>query len=154
SVQRTAEKLGLTGADLRDFEEAIGQESLAKILLNDPFDEKIFQDMPPYGWPTRFSDGSYAVFYAAQTRDTWEEEMAYHREQDALKDEEKRFPVHMWAFHCDVNGSIVNLRPKHSEWPWLTSVETCNPECLKLGKEAIVAGDIDSFHAPSARHAG
>ena len=37
SVQRTAEKLGLTGDDLRDFEEAIGSESLAKILLSDPF---------------------------------------------------------------------------------------------------------------------
>ena len=154
SVQRLAEKLGLTGEDFNDFSKAIGDESLAKVLLSDPFREKIFRDMPPYGWPTRFSDGTFAVFYAAEARDTSEEEMTYHRELDALEDAENRLPLHMWAFHCNIVGSAVDVRTKHAEWPWLTSDETCHPNCLNLGKEAIAARDVDAFRAPSARHAG
>ena len=110
--------------------------------------------MPPYGWPTRFSDGTFAVFFAAEARVTSEEEMKHHRERDAQEDPEKRFPVHMWAFHCDVDGSAVDLRPKHAEWEWLTSDETCHPNCLILGKEAVAAQDVDAFQAPSARHSG
>lgn len=155
SVLRTAEKLGLTGTDLDDFVEALGDESLAKILLSDPFDQKnLLNGMPPYGWPTRFSDGTFPVFYAAEARETSEEEMAHHRERDALEDPEKRLPVHMWAFHCDVDGSAVDLRPKHPEWEWLTSDVTCHPNCLQLGKEAVAAQDADAFRSPSARHAG
>jgi RES domain len=154
SAQRTAAKLGLVGEDLKDFVEALGEESLAKILLSDPFAEKTLLGMPPYGWPTRFSDGTFPVFYAAEARDTSEEEMAYHRERDAQGDAEKRLPLHMWAFHCDLNGSVVDLRPKNAEWEWLTSKETCHPNCLQLGREAVAAKDIDAFQAPSARQSG
>ena len=152
SVHRTAEKLGLSGADLDDFVSAIEDETLAKILLSDPFDQKVFNDMPPYGWPTRFSDGTFPVFYAAETRETTEWEMRYHRERAAKADPEQRFPIYMWAFQCEFSGNSIDLRQKRGEWEWLTSDETCDPSCLKLGQEAIASADVDAFQAPSARH--
>ena len=154
SVQRTAEKLGLTGGDLRDFEDAIGSESIARILLSDPFDEKLFPDMPPFGFPTRFSDGSYPVLYASLSRETSEEELRHHRRRDALEHVDRRLPVHMWAYRCRLNGQVADVRTRHEDWPWLTSDETLNPDCLKVGKEAHEAVDIDALLAPSARHEG
>ena len=154
SVQALAEELGLVGADSADFESAVGQENLARVLLDDPFEPKIFQDMPPYGGPTRFSDGTFAVFYGAKTRETCEEEMGHYRTLDGLKVPPDRRPKFMWAFRCEFDGIVIDLCAKQWEWDWLTSNVTCDPNCLALGREAVAAGSPDAFHAPSARHSG
>ena len=121
-------------------------------FFSTPFEPKIFKDMPPYGGPTRFSDGTFAVFYGANTRETCEEEMGHHRTLDGLKVLPDRRPKYMWAFRCEFNGNVIDLRAKRGEWGWLTSNVTCNPDCLALGREAVAAGSPDAFHAPSARH--
>ncbi len=152
SIQRTAAKLGLTGDDLRDFEDAIGAESIAQLLLADPFEEKVIPDMPPFGFPTRFGDGSYPVFYASLSRETSEVELRHHRQIGALANVERRLTVHLWAYRCRLNGQVADVRTKHADWPWLTLAVTVNSDCQALGIEA--RDSVDALLAPSARHAG
>ena len=154
AVAQVARQLGLDGDDLSDFVNAVGDEATARILCSDPFKAKSITNMPPFGWPTRFSDGSYPVFYAAEERKTAEVEVAYHRRVAALNDPSNRLPMHMWVFYCAVEARAIDLRERQIEWPWMVSDETCNADCLLLGREAVGAGDVDCFQAPSARHEG
>ena len=151
SVERLARKYGITDdADMEDIRQAIGEESLAKVLLTDPFQRKDFLPLP-FGGPTRFGDGTFPVFYSAERLETSEAELRYHRERDAVGDPTKQFALHMWAFQCRIEGRAIDLRPELAQWSWLRSIETCNANCQALGREASTAGDVDAFQAPSAR---
>lgn len=117
-------------------------------LLDFPFQTKS-QFRPS---PTRFSDGSWPVFYSALDKETSEQEIGHHFVSRAINAAEQR-TVYYSAFHCRFSGDARDLRTKISDWPDLTSGETENAFCQRLGREAI---DIflDGLLAPSARCAG
>jgi hypothetical protein len=151
AVESLADSLGLTGTQRAEFIARVGAEELAKILLDDPFERRL-TGRTPHGGPTRFSDGTFPVFYGAEARETSEEEIGYHFGDDARKDASKRKTKYMRTFRCSFSGKAADLRPMKSAWPWLTSTETCDADCLKLGKAAAEARRPDAFLAPSARH--
>jgi hypothetical protein len=148
-----ADSLGLTGAQRTEFIARTGAEALAKILLVDPFERRL-TGSTPHGSPTRFSDGTFPVFYGAEARETSEEEIGYHLGDDGRRDPTKRKTRYMRVFRCDFTGKMIDLRPKKVEWEWLTSQATCSPDCQRLGKQASHAKRPDGFQAPSARHGG
>ncbi len=115
-------------------------------LLTAPFQEKRqFQQHP-----TRYSDGSWPVFYSALERETSEKEIVHHYVRAAIGNPSENRRVFYSAFHCQFSGEVRDLRPKQSVWRELTSPNTNNPFCQDLGREAVEA-EVDAFLAPSAR---
>jgi hypothetical protein len=150
-VADAARKKGLDPEEAADLLEALG-EDFARILLDLPFQPFDLAGVPMYGRPTRFSDGTFPVFYASGSAETSEREVRYHCEKDAMSNPDKRLPLRFCVFYCDLAGDVVDLRLKWDEWDTLTSVETEDAHCLALGQEAFAGRDPDAFLAPSARH--
>ena len=115
-------------------------------LLDDPFRPKPQYRRPP----TRYSDGSWPVFYSALERETAEKEVACYYVSGAIGDPSKGRIAYLSVFRCRFSGEARDLRPKREEWGELISPHTDNPFCQSLGREAIEAA-IDGFLAPSAR---
>lgn len=139
--------LGMTPPDLDEVLRFLGGDGDATELLDAPlrFD-------PSYKpAPTRFSDGSWRVFYGALDWETAEAEVGYH----VLKAVERS--VHTLFYHrmeCILDGVGYDLRPQATVWPFLTNpVEAeAYPACQALAREARAAG-ADGFLARSARRA-
>ena len=97
---------------------------------------------------SRFSDGTFPVFYAALELETANVEVAYWFRKTIGNPKKPRTGYYL-RFSCDFNGTAKDLRPKKNEWTNLT-----NPHdysfCNKLGAEALEIG-IDGFLTPSAR---
>jgi hypothetical protein len=157
---RAAEKRGLDPEEVMDLAAALGGAAYAAELLDVPFQPFDLNGVPAYSSPTRFSDGSFPVFYASMTAETSEAEVKYHRERTAMSDPARRLPVRLCVFHCELDThKAVDLRPMKDEdaWKTLRSAATEDPFCLRLGREARgVDGvfDPEAFLAPSARCAG
>jgi hypothetical protein len=119
-------------------------------LLDAPFRPKPQLSRPA----TRFSDGSWPVFYSALNKETAEREIAHHIKADdfrsLLGDPPRSRTIYFSYFHCTFAGTACDLRPKVAEWPELVDPRTVNPTCQQLGAEAKREG-IDGFLAPSAR---
>lgn len=147
-----ARRMGLDEQAVDELLAFLGPESRtmdAKQLLDDPFRQK--QHWAPR--PTRFSDGTWPVFYAALERETSEQEIGHHYVSAAMGDPSRGRTVYYSVFHCQFSGEARDLRKKQEEWGGLVSPDTDNPFCQNLGREAVEAG-IDGFLAPSARVAG
>jgi hypothetical protein len=123
-------------------------------LLNAPFEPKHTIDRNKID-PTRYSDGTYQVFYGALEAETAKTEIKYHYGQLALGDPNKRRTVYYMHFTCRLNGVMKDLREKQEEWPLLVEKDrsVAYPFCNPLGKEAVLEG-LDGLYAPSAREAG
>ncbi len=157
-VHRAAQKRGLDPEELADLVAALGP-GFASDFLDSPFQPFDLNGVPAFGDATRFSDGSFPVFYASETAETSEVEVRYHRERIAISNAERRLPVRLCVFHCELDARVVDLRPMKDEeaWKGLRSAVTQDPMCLALGKEARGVGnapDPQAFLAPSARCGG
>ncbi|MGQ0664735.1 MAG: RES family NAD+ phosphorylase [Pseudomonadota bacterium] len=116
-------------------------------LLDGPFKRKARLG-GIYGPKTRFSDGSWPVFYGALELETARDEVQHHHARDVLTD-----PSHPWTayyryFRCAFTGSTKDLRSKLAEWPELVCEDWTF--CQKLGREAH-GSDLDGLFSPSAR---
>jgi len=98
---------------------------------------------------TRFSDGSFPVFYSALEMETAEAETCHWFRKIVGKPNTPRTGYYL-CFRCDFDGLVKDLRSKHMEWVELTDedYEFCN----KLGAEAVQL-DLDALLSPSARKA-
>ena len=97
---------------------------------------------------TRFSDGSYPVFYCAIERETARAEAEHWFSHFAGKPKGDRTVLYS-CFACDFSGDTKDLRPKLDEWPALTYPDDYRL-CNTLGAEALKI-QLDALLAPSAR---
>jgi hypothetical protein len=67
-----------------------------------------FTHLNPLG--SRFSDGSYGVFYAARERRTAIAETQYHQANFLLATNEPPIQLQMRVYHVDVSGQLHDLR--------------------------------------------
>ena len=120
-------------------------DSLEK-LLDDPFRRKELLSEERVS-VTRFSDGSFPVFYSSMEAATAEAEVEYWFTKFVGKPDAKR---NAWyrRFKCDFNGAVKDLRPKKEVWPELTH-DSDYGFCNKLGAEA--RKELDGLLAPSVR---
>ena len=97
---------------------------------------------------TRFSDGSFSVFYSSLDPETAEAEVRYWFQKYAGKPTTSRTAYYS-RFSCRFDGSIKDLRPMHADWPDLTHGSDYG-FCNGLGTEAVDS-DLDGLLTPSAR---
>ncbi len=100
---------------------------------------------------TRFSDGSFAVFYASLEIETSEAEVKHWFGHD-LADVACEHPRYYWRFKCDFEGTTKDLRPTQEQRPDLMN-STDYRYCNALGLEAVRSG-LDALLAPSVRRCG
>lgn len=101
---------------------------------------------------TRFSDGSFPVFYSALALETAETEVAYwFRRSYAGKPQSKRTAYYQ-GFRCAFEGLEKDLRSKVLDWPDLMH-DSNYSLCNRLGAEARDR-TIDGLVVPSVRHEG
>ena len=100
------------------------------------------------GFRTRFSDGSYPVFYSSLEPETATAEVSFWFSKNVSCPNSPR-TVYYARFSCHFDGSVKDLRPTRTEWPELTH-DTDYDFCNRLGKEAKASG-LDGLLTPSAR---
>lgn len=97
---------------------------------------------------SRFSDGSFPVFYSSLEPETAEDEVRYSFRKYAGKPTSSRTAYYS-RFSCRFDGSVKDLRPRQADWPDLTH-DSDYGFCNGLGAEAEAA-DLDGLLTPSAR---
>lgn len=132
--------------ELRDIRKSAGYRSAPEGLLDAPFRPKL-----KYREASRFSDGSFPVFYSSLDLDTAHEEIGFHFRKYSGKPTGTRSAYYQ-QLSCTFLGLEKDLRSKSAEWPDLTH-DTDYAFCNKLGAEARKTG-IDGLLTPSARHEG
>lgn len=70
-----------------------------------------FAHLNPEG--SRFSDGSYGVFYASRTLETAIRETVYHRERFLARTREPATQVQMRGYQCNLGCALHDLRGGH-----------------------------------------
>jgi len=144
-----ANKKGLTIGEIIDVI-AFDRGDVIRELIEAPFQRKqLFGNT--FGPVSRFSDGSWPVFYAAIGRTTAERESVHHYGRKAAGGTNARRAVHYSIVRCRFSGYIVDLQPKLPDWPGLISEDY--RFCNSLGQEAHDAG-LGGFLSPSARNVG
>lgn len=66
---------------------------------------------------SRFSDGTFGVFYAANSLDTAVAETRYHRERFMRATEQLSMELDMQAYHVDLVGELHDLRGQRAKQP-------------------------------------
>jgi hypothetical protein len=85
--------------------------------------------------PTRFSDGSWRVFYGAVGWDTAEAEVGYHVMRAAAG---TTSPLYYQRLECAMDGDGYDLRAHVAIWPFLADQResVAYPDCQSLALEA------------------
>lgn len=125
-----------------------------RIPLN-PIDELLdgpFRPRAKLHRKTRFSDGSFPVFYSALAAETANAEMAYWFQKDYAGKPPGNRTAYYQGFHCTFEGLEKDLRSKMLDWPDLVH-DSDYSFCNRLGAEAAEQG-VDGLVVPSARHEG
>ena len=100
---------------------------------------------------SRFSDGSFRVFYSALEQDTAEAERTYWFRKDMEVDNDLDFGIYL-MFECTFSGVEKDLRSRTSDWPELIH-DSDYTFCNKLGTEAKKLA-LDALVTYSARRPG
>ena len=74
-----------------------------------------FTDLNPLG--SRFSDGTYAVFYAANSLDTAIAETRYHRERFLNATAQRKMEPDTRVYRVDLDGLLHDLRGQTARQP-------------------------------------
>lgn len=74
-----------------------------------------FTHLNPEG--SRFTDGTYGVFYAASNLDTAIAETTYHRERFMRATDEGRMELDMRVYLVDLAAALHDLRGRRAEYP-------------------------------------
>lgn len=74
-----------------------------------------FTHLNPLG--SRFSDGSYGVYYAAESLDTAVSEVSFHRGRFLARTAEPEIDLDLRWIQADVNERLVELRGLRRSWP-------------------------------------
>lgn len=138
-----AKSLGFDEQSTEELQQTIaaaGYRTGLNELLDSPFRRKPEK--------SRFSDGSFPVFYSSLDIETAEAESKHHLPRYAGRPEHSR-TMFFRRFCCRFEGVEKDLRPRLGEWPDLVHSSDYT-FCNRLGEEAQVSG-IDGILAPSAR---
>jgi hypothetical protein len=141
------------GGDLRDINETIDflqaapTDQVSLLLIAGPFAAPSASFVPS---PTRFSDGTWRVFYSALEPETCEKEVGEwcRRTLQSLPPASQRF--YYRELRCSLNGRGYDLRPMKEPWLFLTGGVDTYPECQELAREARMRG-AQAMLCPSAR---
>lgn len=106
-----------------------------------------FTHLNPDG--SRFSDGSYGVFYAARSLDTAVAETMYHRAKFMAATREPAMTLDMRCYRTAIEGRLHDLR---KGWAAMLHPSDYGPP-QALARELRAAGS-DGVVYPSVRHAG
>ncbi len=96
-----------------------------------------FTHRPPAG--SRFSDGSFGVFYAARERETAIAETVHHRERFLREMAPPPTQLDMRVLRCGVRGELHDLRGLVAKWPGVYDPDGYG-ESQRLGVELRAAG--------------
>lgn len=138
-------------SDMMKLLASTGATDSLEDLCDDPFKPKRRLYGTRYA-KTRFSDGSFPVFYGSLEARTAEAEVRYWFPKRFAGQPTRRRTALYSRFTCDFHGSVKDLRSMQTEWQGLThdgDYQFCN----RLGTEAKTAG-LDGLLTPSARRAG
>ncbi|HLQ26264.1 MAG TPA: RES family NAD+ phosphorylase [Acidiferrobacterales bacterium] len=107
-----------------------------------------FANRKKFSEESRYSDGSYCVFYSALEPETAEAEVKFRQIKRAIGNARNQRTVYYLLFSCQFSGSCKDLRPFLGDFPFLTADNYT--ECNELGLEAVGEG-LDGLVVPSAR---
>ncbi len=150
SIARDDDFLDGLGLDTRSQEElktlleASGHVDSTEEILDAPFRRK-----PRLGMITRYSDGTYPVFYSSLDLKTAEAEVAHWFMQSFGGRPDRRRAAYYQRFACTFDGLEKDLRGRRGDWPELVDVADY-AFCNRIGSEAVQLG-LDGLVAPSAR---
>ena len=134
--------------------EELGQFMNAEQFVDSLFHPRIGKATP---FPvSRFSDGTFPVYYSALEEETCKREMQHYFRED-IKHQRDPPKVQSRTYnliHCHFQGKVADLLRMQEQHPELTS-ETREgyPHCQEIATEAIDRG-IQGLLAPSARNRG
>ena len=131
--------------ELRALLVAAGYETSPEELCDAPFRPKRRLKRK-----TRYSDGSYLVFYSALDPTTAEAEVAHWFRKDFGGRPQGQRSAYYQCFTCLFEGEEKDLRGKQSEWPDLVH-DSDYTFCNRIGAEAVRL-ELDGLVVPSARH--
>ena len=98
---------------------------------------------------TRYSDGSYPVFYSSLDSETAETEVAHWFSKGFGGSPQGQRSAYYQRFTCLFEGEEKDLRDKQSEWPDLVH-DSNYTFCNRIGEEAVRL-ELDGLVVPSAR---
>jgi hypothetical protein len=150
-IRKSLVDVGATLEEAIETIDFIGGDSSndAVLMLNGPFEQN-----PSYSpRPTRFSDGTWRVFYSALEVDTAEEERGYWCIQEIQSDPPVQRHFHYRELRCRLQGEAFDVKAKLADWPFLVGDRSAYPQCQNVARSAIQA-DADALLAPSARRVG
>lgn len=130
-------------------------ELLSERIPQDPIEELLdgpFRQRARFRTETRFSDGSFPVFYSALATETAKAEVAFWFRTSYAGNPRSDRTAYFQSFRCRFEGSEKDLRSKARDWPNLVH-ESDYSFCNQLGAEARQGG-VDGLVVPSARHEG
>ena len=130
--------------ELRALLVAAGYETSPEELCDAPFRPKRRLKRK-----TRYSDGSYLVFYSALDPTTAEAEVAHWFRKDFGGRPQGQRSAYYQCFTCLFEGEEKDLRGKQSEWPDLVH-DSDYTFCNRIGAEAVRL-ELDGLVVPSAR---
>ena len=156
-------------ADPADLEAVIALESMTNPRLRDAIGEialvpaadrvsgpgssaimAAFTHRNPDG--SRFSDGSFGVFYAARELDTAIAETRHHRERFMRATAQGRLELDMRVYAVDLAGDLHDLRGQRAEYP-----AVYDPDAWAAGQALALrlrAAGSDGIAYDSVRHPG
>ena len=130
--------------ELKELLVAAGYETSPEELCDAPFRPKRRLKRK-----TRYSDGSYLVFYSALDPTTAEAEVAHWFRKDFGGRPQGQRSAYYQCFTCLFEGEEKDLRGKQSEWPDLVH-DSDYTFCNRIGAEAVRL-ELDGLVVPSAR---
>lgn len=133
--------------ELKELLESVGAADSLEKLCDDPFKPKSQLHKSVYG-PSRFSDGSFPVFYSALDTETAKTEAWHWFSKFGGKRKARLYRL----FTCHFGGSVKDLRPKQAKWPALMH-DSDYGFCNNLGAEAVKR-KLDGLLVPSVRREG
>lgn len=131
---------------MRELLAAVGREATADELCDAPFRPK-----RKLRRRTRYSDGTFPVFYSSLAPETAEAEVGHWLPVVMGRPKTARTMYYL-RLECTFSGREKDLRAKVSAWPDLVH-EADYSFCNRLGAEARRL-DLDALVVPSARHPG
>ena len=161
-VFRLATQVSVTGFLESQGLDAQGAEEVRELLRSRGLEEPpealcdaVFREKPrlrKLGRRTRFSDGSFPVFYSSLDCRTVEAEVR-HWIPTVVAHPEQRRTLYYSRFACDFSGTAKDLRAKAREWPGLLYDDDYG-FCNELGEEAVKLS-LGGLLTPSVRrHSG
>ena len=137
--------------------DALGEQEMQQLLVAAGYRPTSLEELcdAPFrlkrrlGMATRYSDGSYPVFYSSLDPKTAEAEVAHWFRKGFGGSPQGQRSAYYQRFTCLFEGEEKDLRDKQSEWPELVH-DSDYTFCNRIGAEAVRL-ELDGLVVPSAR---